>query len=357
MSDELEPELKAYFDSKGSAPLEAAQKVDEPAKDQAPEADKASSQDDSANDAKSSQPRADDATAEPDDVADPSDDAAKQADNQRKVSWSAYRREQQQRKEAEARANKLAVEQARYLEETRKRDELLNQRLAMLAQAQNPQRQDAKPAEPEIPDPDQDIFGAAKFAIEKLKQIEAEKAEYIRRKQTEYSENQRRQYEQQQIATRQKQIIDEYNKIGASRAQHDPEFTPAYDYARAKRVEQLMRDEGMNELAAKRQTTLEEFTLVERSLRAGQDPTERIKSYAKDLGFRYEPKGQSAPAPQRLDNLAKAQDAHKTLTGSGSPGSARSVVTAKDLASMSADEFSAFLEKGGDKAFKAAMTR
>jgi hypothetical protein len=358
MSDELDPELKAYFDSKGSAPLETAKKADEPAKDEKTEAPETTAKADEPAPERAEKP--DDDGPEADDVADNGDDNGQQTDKQRKVSYSAYRREQQQRKEAEARAAKLAEEQQRYIEEMRKRDEVLNQRLAMMMQAQQTQQapqQPQVPAEPEIPDPEQDIFGATKFMLDKFKQMEAERAEAARQQQMQRAEQQRRAEEMQRRATHEKAVIDKYNELGEIRAKQDPEFVPAYDYARQKRIEQLMRDEGMTEAAAKKQTTIEEFTLAERALRSGQDPTERIKRYALDLGFRYDAKPKEAAAPQRLDSIAKAQDAQKTLTGSGSPGSARSVITAKDLASMSSDEFTAFLEKGGDKAFKAAMTR
>jgi hypothetical protein len=172
-----------------------------------------------------------------------------------------------------------------------------------------------------------------------------------------HADQQRQAEEKQRRAHYEHSLLAKYNEIGQARAADDPEFVPAYRFAQERRATQLMRDEGMNKAQAAAQVRREEFALVEASMRAGRDPTERIKLYAKDMGFTYKPEAKEAQPAQRLDALAKAQDAHKTLTGSGSPGSARSAVTAKDIASMNDEDFAAFSAKYGDKGFKAAMTR
>lgn len=102
----------------------------------------------------------------------------------------------------------------------------------------------------------------------------------------------------------------------------------------------------MDEAAAKRQTTIEEFTLVEQSLRAGKDPTERIKRYALDLGFKHAPK-QTSPDAAKIETIAEGQKANKTLANVGSPGNSKSA-NATALLEMSDTEFRAWMKKNPD---------
>lgn len=353
---ELEPEVKAWFDNKGEVPAKAeAEPAKEPAKTEAkapdPAVDAKREENVKAEEQQAAEPEADDNDDGEDDGS-PSPDG--QPRKQRKVNWSAYSREKQQRKEMEAR---LAGVQREYEEKMA----LINQRLAMIGQmppqmAPQVQQQPAQPEAPAIPDPEQDIFAFAKYTAAELAAMKAKERQQAEQAMLAEQRQREMAMKRQQAQQYERAIIQEYSKWGEERAKIDPDFMDAYKHALNVRVKQLMRH-GMDQQRAVSQAHREEFELAARSLQANQDPTQIIVDYAMDLGWQPKAK-QAAPDPKRLDSIAKAQDVHKTMTGTGSPGAGRSPeVNAEALAKMSHDEFAAFLEKAGDKGFRAAMSR
>jgi hypothetical protein len=230
----------------------------------------------------------------------------------------------------------------------------VNERLmATLAAFQQPAAP-VLPEAPAIPDPDQDIFGATKYAVDKIQQMERAQAEERRQREIMAIDTQRRQAQAQEAKKFENAVIAKYNEIGKERAEVDPDFAPAYAYAREKRIAQLMRDEGMNERQAKQRTTQEEFALAAQSLERGQDPTERIKRYAMDMG--YSSAAKPAHSADKLGQIAKGQEANKTISGVGSPVNGRAI-SPQTLVDMSEKDFAAWLKKAGPDGFKSAISR
>lgn len=353
MSDtELEPEVKAWFDSKGETTPEAkAEPAKEPVKTETKPADPVADKPAAEPEAVKPEAKAEEADEDDNDEDDGTPSPDGQPRKQRKVNWSAYSREKQQRKETEARL-------ARIQQEYEEKMALINQRLSMMntpPQPQKPQASEA-PQPVAIPDPEEDIFAFAKYTAAELAAMKAKEQQQQQAAMIAQQRAQEQAMRQQQMVRYERAIIEEYNKWGSERAKVDPDFVDAYDHARSTRIRQLMRH-GMDEAGAKQQATREEFELAARSLQENRDPTQLIVDYAKDLGWQPKAK-QAAPDPKRLDTIAKAQDVHKTMTGTGSPGAGRSPeVNAEALAKMSNEEFAAFLDKAGDKGFRAAMTR
>lgn len=339
-SDELSPELKDYFSSKGAKPMPGGE----------PKAGADKPEPDATADA----PAGETAQAEPDapdiDEAPSSDGEQPQNEQQkkdRKVSYNAYMREQAQRKEAEQRVGKMQEDFARAMEAQQKRDAILNERLARMM-APQPDPNAPPPVDPNIPpDPEEDFIAYAKWQRD---------LEIQRRNMT----TEQRAREQQAAQTRQfqEQVVTTWNNIAAQRVQNDPEFVDAYRYAIRQRFAEL-KASGLTDDQAAGQAQRDEFDFVASSLQQRVDPTERMKAIASARGWKYTPPqpDQQQPDPKRLDTIAKAQDANKTLTGTGSSGSARGTITASDIAKMSGDEFETWFDKVGPKGYKAAMTR
>jgi hypothetical protein len=350
---ELSPDLKAYFDSKGEKPMPGSDQAKEPANEPATEAEPEQEQE------ASSQPEAGAEPASKPDHDDDDDNASAPSDSKdRRVKWSAYDREKRQRKETEARLAKVQEDFARMIQSQQHREAMLFEKMRAAQPAPEPAKE---PAPIEIPDPESDIFGATKYAIDRVKQIEAERANELAQR----AEAQRNYEAQRQQADNTQRLVTAWRQYGAEKQQADPDFWPAYTYMTASRKAELI-ELGMDERSASRQVALDELSFIQRAAQSQQDPAELMKAMARArINTLQRQRGpiQPAGAPEapkaanRLDMLAKGQEAHKTLTGVGSPGSARGTIGGADLAKMTHEEMETFLDKHGDKGFRTAMTR
>lgn len=344
-SDELSPELKDYFASKGKKPMPGAEekpepKAEEPTKVEEKAEEKASEPDKAEPEAEA--PEGDDAPPAEGDKPE-----TEQAKKDRRVSYNAYMREQAQRREAEQRVAKMQEEFARFTEAQRQREAIINERLAKML-APQPDPNAPAPVDPNIPpDPEEDFIAYAKWQrdreIQRDRQAQEERA---------------RQQQTVQARQFQEQVVSTWNNIAQQRIQNDPEFIDAYKYAITQRYNEL-KASGFNDQQAAAQAQRDEFEFVASSLQQRVDPTERIKAIAAARGWKYTPPQpeEPKPDPKRLDTIVKAQEANKTLSGTGSSGAARGTITANDIAKMTPDEFESWFDKVGPKGYKAAMTR
>jgi hypothetical protein len=270
--------------------------------------------------------------------AEPSPDAAQKAqddDPDRKpVPYGALKQEREKRKALE--------DQLRQMQGT------YEQRFARLQAMQEAAAQANQP-KPEMPkgppNPEEDFIGATQYALAEIEQFKRAQAEQAQRQQ---------QTRQQQEYTG--QVMNAWTQRAQAAARENPEFADAYRYVTRQRFEELVAA-GVPEARARAQAQQDEFNLVAQSLQNRQDPARTIFNIARARGFVAKPPAaaQETPAPQRLDNVARGQQANKSLSAVGQGTTGKASLDAKRLGEMSDDEFESFLAKGGAKGFKAAI--
>jgi len=88
----------------------------------------------------------------------------------------------------------------------------------------------------------------------------------------------------------------------------------------------------------------EERGLVQRAIKDGVSPSERVYNLAKARGYaKKEPKPEPEKTTEQIDTIARGQAAAKTLSSAG--GSPAEVLNAEALANMSEEEFEAWMAK------------
>ena len=274
---------------------------------------------------------------------------------------------------AEATDGKKTVPLATHLEERRKRQEtekalqqlqerqrIIDDRMAALAAAQAAreaqqaqERQQAQQAaqqanQPQIPDPELDPIGAAKWAVEQITAQQRQQQEYQNMTAQQRQQHEERQRYEHQVIQTARQVYQEH---GAA----DPEFESQRQYLLRSHVNELMA-RGLTQEQAMAQVTHDEFQLVEDSFRRRANPAETIKRMAMARGYRKgwdAPEGpaeqQGATAAERLAKVEQGQQASVSPSIAGTSGVARSgKLDAKALAEMSDKEFKEFLAKDQD---------
>ncbi|WP_071000470.1 hypothetical protein [Methylobacterium sp. C1] len=278
--------------------------------------------------------------AAPGEVVDPDAEDADDPEKNRGrfVRHGAFHKEREARKTAQRQLSELQEKFARG-----------DERLRILSEAMQRPAAPAQPAaaaEPaKVPDPNEDIFGYAKYLEE---QIQA-----IRTGQTQLTETQKKAEEDRRAADERNDVIGFYRQDLQRAVTADATISDAYQHLFSGRVAELQLV-GMSEAEAVQTVREEEFNLAQTARQRGQSPAALIAALAKSRGFA--PKAAEA-APAAAPSETAAEKAARVEAGQKGPGMSLSAaggspageVTAEMLANMSDEEFSAFQKANGRK--------
>lgn len=192
------------------------------------------------------------------------------------------------------------------LQEERRQNKELAERLAQIEQAMRQQQQSKEEAQPDDqgPDPETDPIGALKW--ERQKRIE---------------------YEQQMQARQgQERLTNVYASSAREFATKTPDFKDAYEFAITSRGKQLAAL-GYDVASINETIRNEEMNLAAQALQNGRNPAEVIYEFAKSYGYQGKAPVQAAPLanapavdPATAATLQKAKAAAATsITSGGKP--------------------------------------
>lgn len=223
--------------------------------------------------------------------------------------------------ESRQQSKQLKMELARSHADYQQRMALLDQRLQMLYQAQNPP-----------PDPATDPVGAQAY---ELAQVKRTQEELLRR--TQWEEAQRAQ------AAQTEGLVSWARAESQQFASENPDFADAYQTVVNKRIAEL-KALGLDGPALQNTLVQDELWVFQHAAQSGRNPAEVIYSMAKAIGYtgKAAPKAAVDPA-QKIEAMQKGLAASKTLEGgvpSGKP-------TAEQIANMSEDDFAELMKKYG----------
>lgn len=281
--------------------------------------------------------------AAPGEVVDPENEDGGADENKGKfVRHGAFHQERERRKAVERERDEFRVTLARMEERYRILSEGgAAQPAAAAAQA---------PAEPETPpDPNEDIFGYAKYLEKQIQDIRAG--------QTQLTEAQKTEQAQRVEATQRNEVLTAYRGDVQRTIAAQPEFAQAYEHLFSDRIAELQLL-GVPEADAVQAVREEEFGIVQAAIQAGQSPSARLMQLAKLRGFApkaAEPAAPAAPAEtpaEKSARISKGQAASLSLSSAG--GAPAGELTLEMLASMSEADF-AKMEKANPERVKALM--
>jgi len=234
---------------------------------------------------------------------------------QKMVPYDALHEERQRRKEIQQELQRDRMERAQ-------RDAILEQRLAQLAQANQPKA-------PQVTYEDDPVRYLAM-------QNEATQQELRNLRQEEQRREQMAQRAWQEQAFTQHVVTHEQEF-----ATKTPDYFEAINFAKQNRVKQLMML-GFDEASATNNVQMEAAQLAANVARQGGNPAQVGYEYAKSLG--YQPKAAQATPEQKLQTTQKGLEASKSLSGGSAKGGNLSIDV---LAKMSNEEFDAYVNKHG----------
>jgi hypothetical protein len=220
-------------------------------------------------------------------------------------------------------------EQLRREREDRKRfEETINQRLAMLTQPPPPPPK----VEEAPPDPTLDPLGRLEWLEKRFEQTN-QTAEQVARQQQEY-------FVRQQVTAVVQADEAEARKVA-------PDYDEAKRHLLMSRGKEIWAASGgrLSDQQIMQQLAQEEEALRITAIQQGARPSEAV--YRMALARGYTPKQAKAAAEaseERIEGLAKAQDANRSVSSAGG-STAGGPMTATKLANMSPEEFSAYAEK------------
>lgn len=310
MSDEFETfttEERNYFESKGGeAPVKEAPE---------PEAEEEEVE------AEEPEAKADDAeTDEPEAEERPKKDG--------RVALRKFRAEEERRKAAEKQAAELREQFAR-----------ADERLKLLAQAQQP----PQPQEEPPPDPAVDPIGALQW---QQKQIEAQR---------QAAEQQQRSAQEQAVIS---QIDAGYRRAFSEFSTATPDAPEAYQHFTSA-LGNYFQMLGVPDAQIDALVVQEERKLAYQAAQRGQNPAEIVYNLAKQFG--YQPKAKSEvetatdeaveKAEKDIDRRQKAAAAAKSLSAAGGSRGGR-MPSMAELASMSDEEFADMRSRMSDREFR-----
>lgn len=233
----------------------------------------------------------------------------------------------------------------RKLEEMERKQAVLDDRWQRILAASE-QQPAPKAEQPQIPDPEQDIFAALKYEREQRMALEAK-----------ITGQEQQTAEQQQVAQMERQIWGKWESDGAQFKQSTPDFGDAAIYLAETRDKQLASMVGVDPRLADK--AYRDFVMNEELKQivvgAGQhgiSSAEQIYNIAKAWGYTGpKPKADDAAGIQKLADSVAAETSLSAAGGTraGSPS------TSEAVASMSEAEFEAWFEKSGVKGFKQLM--
>lgn len=204
----------------------------------------------------------------------------------------------------------------------------------LLKVREKPQQEEAPP-----PDPDQDIFGFAKWQKAELDKLSAKIAD-----------QERQTTERQQIESQEREIWTAWSADATAYAAATPEFGDAVAFLSEARAKQLATfaaidprmstKEGVNQ-----QINAELRNIVMQAKQAGVSPAKMVHDIAISYGFQAKPAAMQKPAlPDQLASVAKAQEAAKTIGQAGGT-SGGDALTPEAIAAMPPQEFNAWYSK------------
>lgn len=223
------------------------------------------------------------------------------------------------------------------------RDNLIaaRERLAILTEASQPQ-QATEPQEEAPPDPEQDIFGYAKWAQKQIIEL------------------------QKQITTAQTKTQEEFQAyrmkdafkadISAYRAQK-PDFDMAYQHLVNNRDAELQALGFDNQQERQQMLEREAASIVSDAISKGHSPADRLYRLAVARGYQMQAQQTDAQAKAQadLDRIKAGQAAAQSLRGAGSGGAVGEQLTVQKLANMSDEQYattrSNYIAKNGKAAW------
>lgn len=233
----------------------------------------------------------------------------------------------------------------RKLEEMERKQAVLDDRWQRILAASE-QQPAPKAEQPQIPDPEQDIFAALKYEREQRMALEAK-----------ITGQEQQTAEQQQVAQMERQIWGKWESDGAQFKQSTPDFGDAALFLAEARDKQLASMAAVDPRLADK--AYRDFVMNEELKQivvgAGQhgiSSAEQIYNIAKAWGYTGpKPKADDAAG---IEKLAQSVAAETSLSAAGGTR-AGSPSTSEAVASMSEAEFEAWFEKSGVKGFKQLM--
>lgn len=193
-----------------------------------------------------------------------------------------------------------------------------------------------KPQElPPIPDENEDPVGTIAFLKNAL---------------VELANNQQRSTQEAQQAQQVNAVVSTYRQAAEQARQHVPDFADAYNHLiNSRRMELVLNGIPENQVDA--HIKREEVQVAAAAVQRGQNPAEAVYKLAMARGYR---RAEAAPAaPQQIQAKAQAQADNVSLgSAGGSPAGGQ--MTAEKLASMSPEQFGAYMAKN-PKTVKALM--
>ena len=233
----------------------------------------------------------------------------------------------------------------RKLEEMERKQAVLDDRWQRILAASE-QQPAPKAEQPQIPDPEQDIFAALKYEREQRMALEAK-----------ITGQEQQTAEQQQVAQMERQIWGKWESDGAQFKQSTPDFGDAALFLAETRDKQLASMAAVDPRLADK--AYRDFVMNEELKQivvgAGQhgiSSAEQIYNIAKAWGYTGpKPKADDAAG---IEKLAQSVAAETSLSAAG--GTRAGVPsTSEAVAAMSDSEFDAWFEKNGVKGFKQLM--
>lgn len=200
--------------------------------------------------------------------------------------------------------------------------------LLTLRQQQEKPQEEAAP-----PDPEQDIFGFAKWQADRVKALEEKLTS--QEKQTE---------QQRQIETQEREIWNSWSQSAEAYAAEKPEFGDAIKWLSDFRAKQLSAMAAIDERFASPQGIHQQINNELRAIvigarQKGINPAEVVHQMATTYGFQAKaPEPQNLTLPDQLAKVAAAQESAKTV-GAAPGRSGGDALTPEAIAAMSAAEF------------------
>ena len=265
--------------------------------------------------------------AAPGEVVDPDNDEGGEDENKGKfVRHGAFHQERERRKAVEKERDEFRVTLAR-----------MEERLRMVTEAGAAQPAAAAQAAPEPetpPDPNEDIFGYAKYLEKQIQDIRAG--------QTQLTDAQRTEAAERAAATQRNEVLTAYQGDVRRVMTTQPEFADAYNHLLTSRMQELVLV-GVPEAEALQAVRREEFEIAQDAIRLGQSPAERMMKIARIRGYAPKPAAPVAPATpaetpaEKAARISAGLAASKSLSAAG--GAPAGELTMEMLANMSEAEF------------------
>lgn len=238
---------------------------------------------------------------------------------------------------------KAALKQARI--EQRESERRTEERLRQLQSIAEAKKNEA-PIE-EMPDPDRDALGAVKFLMKKVQT------------------NEQQTIQQQQTHQATQHIISEAGKREMEYLQDLEDFNPttrtSETYNQASTFLMNMRKNELEAVGYNPQQIAqiihnEKITLAANVMQNGRNPAETIMAIAKARGFAAKPKVEAETEQQKIARIAKGQEQGFSIgQASGSKAPNNSKLDAKTLATMSDEEFTAFMSKASKSSLRSVF--